>query len=134
MPTFSSDPNGALANGKMARRLFIFVAAFAFVIAYGVVCVMTPSEQDVHMSKIWLNQLEERINCADIFAKEEGTFRDITVTSHGFYAVVDIRAEQTCDALPKALKVYIERNKIGAITIVRLWAGDDDSPCYTTWF
>lgn len=134
MPTFSSAPDGALANGKMARRLFIFVAAFAFVITYGAVCVVTPSEQDVHMSRIWLRQFEERVNCAEAFAKENVTYRDTTVTTHGFYSVIDIRTEQPCDKLPKALTTYLEHNKIGALTIVRVRSGQNNATNHLTWY
>lgn len=134
MPTFSSAPDGALANGKMARRLFIFVAAFAFVIAYGVVCVATPSEQDIRMSKLWIRQFEERLNCAEVFAKENVTYRDIMLTTHGFYSVIDIRTEQPCNKLPKALTAYLAHNKIGALTIVRVRSGQADETCHLTWF
>lgn len=120
-------------NGKVVKRFFIFLILCAFVLGYGLVFLFTPTEHDARTGQIWLQRMGERVNCAAIFEKEGITYRDTTLSSRGVYVVIDIRLEQRCTKLPKPLAAYLEQAPIGALTIVRLWAGSDSEPCYTTW-
>lgn len=120
-------------NNNAVKRFFIFLILCASVMGYGLVFLFTPTEHDERTGQIWLQRMEERVNCAAIFEKEGITYRDITLSSRGVYVAIDIRLEQRCTKLPKPLAAYLEQNPIGALTIVRLWAGGDSEPCYTTW-
>lgn len=121
-------------ESKAVKRFFIFLILCAGVLGYGLVFVFTPSEDDARTGQIWLQRLEERVNCTAIFEKVGITYRDITLSSRGFYVVIDMRVKQRCKKLPKPLATYLDQNKIGAVTIVRLWADGDSEPCSTTWF
>lgn len=127
-----SAPSPAL-DGKAVKRFFIFLILCACVMGYGVVFMFTPTEHDDRTGQIWLQRMEERVNCAAIFEKEGITYHDVTLTSRGVFVVIDIRLEQRCTTLPKPLATYLEQNPIGALTIVRLWADGDSEPCCTTW-
>lgn len=115
-----------LAHGSVSRPLILFLSAAVIVLVYGWFLVTTPSEQDKRVCTAWLQQYTQRVNSQAIFEKAGYGYKDITATSHGIYATVDIRTDKPCRELPRPVDAYFSHNKLGLLMLVRLHAEGEE--------
>lgn len=117
-----------LAHGSVSRPLILSLLTACVLLGYGWFFVTTPTEQDAAVCQTWLQQYTERVDSAAIFEKAGCTYKDITATSHGIYATVEIRTDKPCPALPQPLDAYFTLNQLGLFMRVRLYAEGDEKP------
>lgn len=119
-----------LAHGSVTRPLVLFLIASVAVLVYGWFLVTTPSEQDKRICNAWLQQYTERVNSAAVFEKAGCGYKDITATSHGIFATVDIRTNTPCKQIPRPVDAYFSHNKLGMLMLVRLHTeGEKGTTC-----
>lgn len=119
-----------LAHGSVSRPLILFFLASVVVLVYGGILVTHPSEQDKRICNAWLQQYTERVNSAAVFEKAGCGYKDITATSHGIFATVDIRTDKPCKQIPRPVDAYFTHNKLGMMMLVRLHAdGEEGTTC-----
>lgn len=123
-----------LAHGSVSRPLILTLLFCIAVLGYGWFLVTTPSQQDARICATWLQQYTERVNSNAVFEKVGSGYQDITATSHGIYAVVDIRVTKPCVELPRPIKAYFTHNKLGMLMYVRVHAEGETDPCCTELF
>lgn len=123
-----------MAHGSVSRNFILFLIAAVSVLVYGWILVTTPTEQDKSVCTAWLQQYSERVNSAKAFEQSGCNYKGISATSHGIYSTVTIRVDKHCEELPRMLDVYFSHNKLGLLMFVRLYAGEEETPCMSTTY